>query len=352
MSRVGVRWPVVLSVIATAVSWPATSAIAASPKGSGTEIVFLGTAGGPPLRIDRSEPSTLLIVDGREYLIDCGIGTARRMIEGGIDSKQIKTIFFTHLHADHDMGLADVMANDFFERGPVGADDPINIYGPPQTKELVDSAFNYISVGFRPFAAGNFLAYRQENGALVSPFLPHEIAADGLVFQDDRIRVTAAENAHYVKIPASERRRFKSYSYRIDTPHGSIVFTGDTGPSDAVARLSDGADVLVAEATYRDQAGLKETITNAETRAHWSPTRAASFREHFVSEHLDADEIGQLASNAGVKTVILYHYDPKDSTDAAKYVAEVKSRFSGPVFASHDLERYCVTSGTIAPCKR
>ena len=46
-----------------------------------TEILFLGTAGGPPLRLDRSEPSTLLIVDGRPYLIDCGIGTMRRMLQ-------------------------------------------------------------------------------------------------------------------------------------------------------------------------------------------------------------------------------------------------------------------------------
>ena len=79
-----------------------------------TEILFLGTAGGPPLRLDRSEPSTLLIVDGRPYLIDCGIGTMRRMLEAGIKSEQIKTIFFTHLHSDHDLGLADVMANDYF----------------------------------------------------------------------------------------------------------------------------------------------------------------------------------------------------------------------------------------------
>src|SRR5579864_7200473 len=74
-----------------------------------TEVLFLGTAGGPPLRLDRSEPSTLLIVDGRPYLIDCGIGTMRRMLRARVKSEQVRTIFFTHLHADHDLGLADVM---------------------------------------------------------------------------------------------------------------------------------------------------------------------------------------------------------------------------------------------------
>ena len=92
-------------------AFAAASAPAATP--SRTQILFLGTAGGPPLRFDRAEPSTLLIVNGREYLIDCGIGTARRLIEADVDSSRITTIFFTHLHADHAMGLADVMANDF-----------------------------------------------------------------------------------------------------------------------------------------------------------------------------------------------------------------------------------------------
>ena len=43
-----------------------------------TELLMLGTAGGPPLRKDRSEPATLLIVDGRPYLIDCDQRIGRR----------------------------------------------------------------------------------------------------------------------------------------------------------------------------------------------------------------------------------------------------------------------------------
>jgi len=120
-----------------------------------TEILFLGTAGGPPLRLDRSEPSTLLIVDGRPYLIDCGIGTMRRMLEAGIKSEQIKTIFFTHLHSDHDLGLADVMANDYFRQRAPRSAPSIHIYGPPQTKELVEAAFRYITISVRPFASEN-----------------------------------------------------------------------------------------------------------------------------------------------------------------------------------------------------
>jgi ribonuclease BN (tRNA processing enzyme) len=330
----------------------AASALAAAPGPNTprTQILFLGTAGGPPLRFDRSEPSTLLIVNGREYLIDCGIGTARRLIEAGIDSSQIRTIFFTHLHADHDMGLADVMANDFFERGGRGAAEPISIYGPPQTKQLVDAAFQFISVGFRPFAAAPPTAYRKRGDEFVSPFITHEVPRAGVIFDDGNIRVTAAENSHYVMIPAATRPRFKTYSYRVQTPDGVIVFTGDTGPTGGMPQLAKGADVLIAEASYRDPADLNDSITARASRNHWTPLMTKRFRDHFAYEHLDTAEIGQIAATAGARAVIFYHYNPTDEADRAAYVSGVKKNFAGPVFAPDDLDRYCLTAGLVARC--
>ena len=337
------RGALALIALAVASSLPAASVA----KPARTKILFLGTAGGPPLRVDRSEPSTLLIVNGRKYLIDCGIGTARRLVEAGIESNQIKTIFFTHLHADHDMGFADVMANDFFTRQSWAAADPINIYGPPQTKQLVDAAFQFILVGIRPFAAAGSATDRDR---LANPFISHEFARGGLVFQDDNIRVTAVENSHYVLIPRQRRSAFKTYSYRIQTPDGVIVFTGDTGPSGAIAEFAKGADVLIAEASYRDPQELDQSMEARAARSHLRPTAIKSFRDHFLFEHLDAPEIGQLAANEGVKAVILYHYDPKDKADQASYVREVGKVFAGPVFASDDLDRFCLSSGVAARC--
>lgn len=345
---------IVVLALALAVGVPGAEAAqdtpAAVPKRV-TEIVFLGTAGGPPLRLDRSEPSTLLIVDGREYLIDCGIGTMRRMIEAGIKSEQIKTIFFTHLHADHDLGLADVMANDFVHADLFGAAASFNIYGPPQTRELVDAAFHFITIGFRPFEAENPSAYRLGNGQFASPFVAHEFDRDGVIFRDDKISVTAAENSHYALMPTQQREVLKSYSYRIETPHGVIVFTGDTGPSDAVARLAKGADVLVAEASSRDREDRDRFIRSMAARNHWLPKRAQAFRAHFISEHLDTDNIGELATKAGVKAVVLYHYDPLDKADQSAYASGVKKKFAGAVFAPDDLDRYCMITGIVGPCQ-
>ena len=309
-----------------------------SPIGASgrTEILFLGTAGGPPLRVDRSEPSTLLIVDGRPYLIDCGIGTIRRMLKAGINSESIKTIFFTHLHADHDMGLADVLENDFFrsESSPAA----IDIYGPPQTKDLVDAAFHYITFGFTAFAAAPGAAREGlVNGELKNPFVAHEIERDGLAYQDDKIRVTAAENTHYTLMLPQYRQQMKSYSYRIETPHGVVVFTGDTGPSEAVTRLAKGADVLVTE--VEDIGEVTKFVNQAEAQHASSPERRAAFMAHMRQEHVDEEQVGEMASKAQVKAVVLYHYDP---VDPAVHVTKVKKYFSGEVFASADLERYCL----------
>mgnify|MGYP001557655682 CR=1 FL=1 len=340
-----------LSIAAS--TFVACASVAAAPGPSGpaaqgdrTEILFLGTAGGPPLRLDRSEPSTLLIVDGRAYLIDCGIGTMRRMLRAGVKSEQVRTIFLTHLHGDHDLGLADVMANDFFRQSLTGRPEPIDIYGPPQTKELVDAAFHFITVAFRPFEN----LPQPTNGAYPSPFAAHEFDRDGLVFKDDKIRVTAAENTHYALMPPQRREAFKSYAYRIETPHGVIVFTGDTGPSGAVAHLARGADVLVAEANNGNPEDVEKAVASMAARSHWSPAQAKNFRAHFQVEHLDTHEIGQLAAQAKVKAVLLYHYVPQNKADQAAYVAGVRTAFSGPVFAPDDLDRYCLGPGGLAPC--
>lgn len=345
--RTGSRCAIAVAALAASLS-PTSAAHAQSGPNDRTQILFLGTGGGPPLRIDRSEPSTLLIVSGRYYLIDCGIGTARRLVEAGVDSDEIRTIFFTHLHADH-MGLADVMANDFLKHDP-GAADPINIYGPPQTRELVDSAFRFVSVGFRPFAVENPRGFQKTGDGFVSPFVSHEIDHGGAVFKDDRIQVSAVENSHYALMSAQDRAALQSYSYRVETPDGVIVFTGDTGPSEAVSQLAKGADVLIPEASYRDAADLDQLINSMTSRNRWTPERAKLFRGHFEDEHLDTDTIGRLAAGAGVKAVILYHYNPRSEGDQAAYIRGVKAHFSGPVFAPDDLDRYCLSSGALRSC--
>lgn len=301
---------------------------------AGTQILFLGTAGGPPLRADRSEPATLLVVNGRRYLIDCGIGTARRLVEAGIRSETIGTIFLTHLHPDHDLGLADVLANDFQNLDLSGPGHTISIYGPLRTQELIDAAYRFISIPYAVFAA--------EGGGprggipATPPFSVHEYHA-GVVYQDDRIRVVAVENSHYALMPQKFRITMKSYSLRFETPYGTILFTGDTGPDAAVERLAEGADVLIAE--VENYAAVTKFVDQMARQNHWSSARRNKFEAHMTKEHLDINDVGRMAARAHVKAVVLYHWYPDDP---AIYVTGVEKYFSGPVYASADLQRYCL----------
>ncbi len=314
----------------------------------GTELIMLGTNGGPVIRKDRAEPSTLLIVDGTRYLIDCGIGALRRLVEAGVDPQTVHTIFITHQHPDHVLDLAGIMASNFFSIGGSESKATWTIYGPPGTSRFVDAAISYISVPFDTFAAEHLVGKD-----IKSHFVAHEIAASGPVYQDDKIRVTAIENAHYALMDAKDRAHMKSYSYRIETPHGVIVFTGDTGPDDAVAKFAKGADVLISEVI---DLNLVLNGPAAADTGKWSDARKAALKDHLEREHLTPAAVAHMATEAHARSVLLYHFVPgSDDAHAAKDVAGVKAGYSGPVTASHDLARYCVNAAAkdgevLSPC--
>lgn len=326
----------------------AQSAAPAVPA-KGVQILLLGTKGGPSLSQERSETATVLFVDGRPYLIDCGIGTMRRMLEAGVWSQSIATIFITHAHPDHTLGLIEVLGNDYFDvdRNAPGIPKEFNIYGPPETPALVSAAYDFIKVPYGVFAAEPI-----GSSTLINPFKAHAIAHDGLVYQDDKIRVTAAENSHYQLMPAKYHASMKSYSYRFETPYGVIVFTGDTGPSAAVEALAKNADVLISE--VEDLEAIEKSL--GTTFQGNGNTNVVA--EHMRVEHLPMKVLGELASKAQVKAVILHHY--VGGNDGERFVAGVKQAYAGPVFAGADLARYCLGgeaakqeagSRALRPCK-
>lgn len=321
---------------------PAGASAAPAKVGKGTQLIMLGTAGGPLIRAARAEPSTLLIVDGTPYLIDCGVGALRRMVEAGIRPQSLRAIFITHHHPDHDLDLANIMASDFFGIGWGQKRSHWNIYGPPGTRRMVAAAIRYISVPFDTFAAEGVTSWD-----IKSHFTGHNIAKPGLVYQDDKIRVTAVENTHFATMPAKYRAHMKSYSYRIRTPHGTIVFTGDTGPSKAVAKLAKGADVLVSEVL--NEKLVLSGINRMAAANHWSAERKAVLVDHMKREHLAPAAVARLARAAGVRTVLLHHLVPgTGSGDAEDDVKGVKAGFDGQVIAAHDLAHYCVNAQTDA----
>jgi ribonuclease BN (tRNA processing enzyme) len=171
-------------------------------------------------------------------------------------------------------------------------------------------------------------------------FRAHEVAP-GLVYQDANIKVTAAENTHMHLTPDNPAYgKYKSYSYRFETPDKVVVFTGDTGPSQSVEELAKNADMLVSEVLVVDD--FVETLKKNGTWDAMSAERQVGRVRHLSEDHLTPAEVGKLASRADVKRVVLTHLilTGNDDADRHHYVDEVKKFYSGPVDLAKDLKQF------------
>ena len=117
-----------------------------------------------------------------------------------------------------------------------------------------------------------------------------------------------------------------------------IVFTGDTGASDAVTALAKDADLLVSE-TSSCQGRMEEMANDGRWQA-MSPAEQAGIVRQMTQGHMALDEIGKMAARANVKTLVLSHLTHKRDGDYAPWAAEVKKHFSGQVIVAKDLMEF------------
>ena len=139
--------------------------------------------------------------------------------------------------------------------------------------------------------------------------------------QDANVKVTAAIVNHPPVTPA--------FAYRFDCPDRSIVISGDTTPSDALIELARDADVLVHEVMHVPSI---EQLIAAEPNAK-------TLRQHLLASHTTTEQVGEVATKARVKTLVLSHFVPGGYpfVPDATWAAEVRRRFSGRVIVGKDL---------------
>lgn len=209
---------------------PAATPAAKPATSSGIQLITLGTTAGPLPRKDRAQSSNVLIVNGTPYLIDAGDGVARRLVQAGVDFTKIGRVFITHNHGDHTMGVPNLLSVEW----QYNRREPIVFYGPPGTEEMVKAALVFDDVD-----AAIRLSETQ-----VTPIekivVAHNVGT-GQIYEDGNVKVTAVENTHFQFKPGSPAYgKFKSYGYRFQIGDKAVVFTGDTGPSEAVTNLAKG----------------------------------------------------------------------------------------------------------------
>lgn len=299
----------------------------AAKRQSASRLITLGTRGGPIPSKDRAQSSNLLVVNDTYYLIDAGDGVLRRLTQAGANFRKVGRVFITHDHDDHTAGLGTLMSVSWdFQRH-----DPIDVYGPPGTAALVKGAIQYFTVN----AEIRWVEGRRT--PLSKVFVGHDVQP-GSIYEDANIKVTAVENTHF-HIPEGTPYygKYKSYAYRFQTPDRVIVFTGDTGPSDAVAELAKNADILVSEVASPDD--LKQLLIKNGTWQGMSPDQQTAFVRHLNEEHLTLEEAGKLAARANVKKVVLTHLTltTTENDDYQRFVPEVKKFYSGDVVVAKDL---------------
>lgn len=274
-----------------------------------TEIVLLGTAGGPRAHAGRAAPAQALVVDGQTYLVDFGNGIARQMAAAGLGVGRVRAGFLTHQHSDHN---ADVCTLFHTQIGQM--EGGVELIGPPPLASMVDD--------YCRMQAGDIAARRQHSGAhdLRTLLEVREISEAGRVYEDDLVRVTATRVVHPPIDPA--------FAFRFDTADGAVVFSGDTAPSDALVQLATGADVLVHEVIDLDR--IAQLVQE---------NRGARVLEHLRESHTSVHQVGALAARAGVRVLVLSHLVPAEGLTNDEWQGNASTDFEGRVVVGEDLMR-------------
>lgn len=301
-----------LASLAVTVSLPSVSARAANPTSKPTRLILLGTKGGPPVaRSGRSNSANLILVNDVPYLVDCGYGVTRQMIAAGVDPGRTRYIFLTHHHSDHTLEYGTLLYQAWLSpRRP-----EIQVYGPKGTAKMTRTAFDTQKLD---------IAIRMEDEGMKEPRTMvevDELESEGLVMENEDVRVTCCRVRHP---PIRD-----SFAFRFDAKDQSIVISGDTAYSPELIRLAKNADILVHEALYLP--AVDQIVARA--------ANAPRLRQHIIASHTTTEEVGRVAEEAGVKTLVLSHLIPGDepALPDEKWLEGVRNHYTGRAIVGRDL---------------
>ena len=306
--------PAVQPPISWAIEDAAARAQTALAAGGGTKLVLLGTGGGPIAGRARRMTSNVMVSEGKAYILDAGLGVTNQFGRTGLQFGQIESIFITHMHPDHMVELLPLMVIGWMH----GLRPEVVAYGPPPLQSMIAQLIASQQTPVHFWAEDFHLTP-------LTSLTTNEITGDGPVMHDERVSVHAVLVEHPPVHPA--------FGYRFDFKDRSIAFSGDTVPLAAVARMANGADVLVHEAMYMPAVDheIREQI------AHGQHTSYEAFMAHMLADHSKAEDVGRIATEAGVKTLVLSHLTPSAGATDAEWRAAAARNFAGEILVGHDL---------------
>ena len=277
-------------------------------QNASTKLVLLGT-GTPFADPNKSGPSLAIVVNNTSYIVDCGPGVVRRAAEASklgfpsLEAAQLKTLFITHLHSDHTIGLADIILTP----AVLDRNAPITIYGPVGSKKMTDdlmSAYKEdIAIRINGLEKGDAIAYQVYTNEI----------KEGQIYKDSNLTVTAFNVNH--------GQWENAFGYVFQTKDKKIVVSGDCTYSENLIKYAKDCDILVHE-VYSD-AGLKK--------------RTQRWQDYHATFHTSTYQLADIANKVKPKLLILNH-QLTFGTSLQSLLDEVKSKYTGPVINGSDLD--------------
>ena len=281
------------------------------------EVFVLG--GGTPTPTEFRFGSAHALRIGDEVLMfDCGPAATHKLVKAGLYPTQVDNLFFTHHHFDHNIDYPCFLLCRWDQAAGRGSE--LNVYGPKLTEEITQKVIGVGGAFESDWQARVNHPYSQQvfvnRGGTLPRIPPAPNAKDigvGEVASGKNWQVTAALAEHV-------QPYLDSLAYRVDTPEGSVIFTGDTQPCDTVRELARDADIMLCMCW--DEQSIMETANEANGQC--GTTGAA-----------------QLAQDAGVKKLVLVHMGHTLSKDTPfdRHIEEMTAIYDGQIIFSEELMR-------------
>ncbi|WP_432257960.1 MBL fold metallo-hydrolase [Cupriavidus sp. TMH.W2] len=277
----------------------------------GMRLILLGTKGGPRIGGSRSNPANLLLINGVPYVIDCGTGVSRQLVNAHVPLARLRYVFITHHHSDHNLEYGNLIYNAW----ATGLNQQVDVFGPKGTEAMTRTYWelNRFDIETRMADEG-----RPDLRKLV---LAKDVLDNGVVLQNADVQVTAFRTPHPPIVD--------NFAYRFESADRSIVFSSDTAYNPRLAEFARGADVLVHEAMYGP--GIDALVARV--------ANGATIKKHFLASHTLTEDVGRVAAAAGVKTLVLSHFVPgdDDSITDDMWAQDVRKHYKGRIVVGRDL---------------
>ena len=308
-----------------------TDRIAALPDGLH---VGLCGAGGPLVDPARSGPCVAVIAGQLLFVVDAGSGAVRNLQRIGFSPGRIGAVFLTHFHSDHIDDLGELALQRWTN---ANATQPLPVYGAEGVGDVV-AGFNLayrLDSTYRTAHHGEVVAPPSGAGMTAMSFQAPALGASTVLWDRDSAKVIAFRVEHDPANPA--------VGYRFEYGGRSAVVSGDTRKSANLARFAEGADLLTHEALSHELVARLQRAATAAGRPN-----VAKIAADIPDYHTSPVEAAELAAEAGVRHLLLYHVLPPLQVAglSAAFVDGVDAVYSGPVTVGRDGTFVSMPAGT------